>query len=438
MAKLVVISKAMAGLSFDLDARWVTIGRAATNQFQILEASVSGQHCEVLLRGEELVVRDMRSTNGTFIKGVMVSEGVLKLGETLRLGEIDLRLEATTPAKLPAKISVSAPGVAEKKAAAPTEPSRKEETKFTKKHQVLLVDDSMAFLETIGEMFEVLSDKSWEIHKAAAADQALVILQQHQIEMAVLDINMPMLDGVQLLSVIQRRHPDVKKVVLTAHASDSHRANCLANGAELFLEKPVTPDGIVSVFNLLNDLFVWSQREGFSGTLRQVGLTDVIQIECLRRSSCILEVHNPETFGSIYIELGAIVHATAAKLTGDAALYRLLSMGNGEFRLQPFKSPPARTIEGSWEYLLMEAARMSDEAKVVRANDDTVLMNKASMDGKPPAPVSIASPSDSAPPEKPTGPGSGVEDTGYKELGEDIVIMSTYDGKWHPLDGSKK
>jgi DNA-binding NarL/FixJ family response regulator len=48
-------------------------------------------------------------------------------------------------------------------------------------------------------------------------------LQQHQIELAVLDINMPMLDGVQLLSVIQRRHPDVKKVVVTAHATDAYR-----------------------------------------------------------------------------------------------------------------------------------------------------------------------------------------------------------------------
>jgi CheY-like chemotaxis protein len=289
-------------------------------------------------------------------------------------------------------------------------------------------------------MFEVLSDKTWEIHKAAAADQALVILQQHQIEMAVLDINMPMLDGVQLLSVIQRRHPDVKKVILTAQATEAHRANCLANGAELFLEKPVTPDGIVSVFNLLNDLFVWSQREGFSGTLRQVGLTDVIQIECLRRSSCILEVHNPGTHGAIYIESGAIVHATAAKLTGEQALYRLLSMGNGEFRLQPFKNPPARTIEGSWEYLLMEAARMSDEAKVVRATDDTVIVNKASLENKPAAPAATPLSADPGSSGKPLNANTSGEsqDSDYKELGEDVVVISTYDGKWRPVDGSKR
>jgi len=429
MAKLIVTTKALAGLSCELGDHWVTIGRAATNKFQVPEASVSGQHCEVLARGEELVVRDMRSTNGTFIKGAMITEGVVKLGENFRVGEVDIWFEPSEPQKAVPKITIDQPSVtATPKVESPAgDAIPKEPLKPTKKRQVLLVDDSMAFLETISEMFELLSSKSWEIHKAAAADQALNILQQHQIELAVLDINMPMLDGVQLLGVIQRRHPDVKKVVLTGHATDTNRANSLAQGAELFLEKPVTSNGIVSVFNLLNDLFVWSQREGFSGTLRQVGLTDVIQIECLRRSSCILEVHNADTLGAIYIESGVMVHATAGVLSGEKALFCLLCLRNGEFRLKPFLPPSARTIQGSWEYLLMEAARMSDEAHLARPGDETVIVPKPTVEAKPTLPAASI--------EKPT---SQVEDTSFKELGEDIVVISTYDGNWHPVDGSKR
>jgi CheY-like chemotaxis protein len=417
MAKLIVTSKGLPASIFELSNHWVTIGRAPTNAFQILEASISGHHCEVLWRGDELVVRDMRSTNGTFINGVMVSEGVVAAGETFRLGEVELKFDKT-PA-LP-KISISAPGATSKNPLpSPATSVPKEE----KKHQVLLVDDSMAFLETLGEMFETLSDKTWEIHRAATADQALAILQQHQIELAVLDINMPMLDGVQLLSVIQRRHPDVKKVVVTAHATDAYRATCLANGAEMFLEKPLSSDGFVSIYNLLDDLFAWTQREGFSGTLRQVGLTDVIQIECLRRSSSILEVLSPETRGEIFIDTGAIVHAAAGTLTGEKALYRLLAISNGQFRVQPFRQPPQRTIEGAWEYLLMEAARARDEEKSARESSETVVLTKR--------------PSESVPngPTKP--PGEGL-DSGIKDLGEDIVVVSTYDGKWHPVEGGKK
>src|SRR6516162_4162030 len=103
MAKLVVISKSQAGLSHPLDKHWVTIGRGPNNAFQIAESSVSGEHCEVLLRRGELLVRDMRSTNGTFINGRMITEGVLRPGEVLQLGEIELRFEASNPNVAPSR-----------------------------------------------------------------------------------------------------------------------------------------------------------------------------------------------------------------------------------------------------------------------------------------------------------------------------------------------
>lgn len=418
MPKLVAVTKSLAGLSFELGKSWVTIGRAAGNVFQIVETSVSGQHCEVLLRGDELLVRDMRSTNGTFIKGVMVTEGSLKIGDVLRLGDIELRLENSIPSIYNIKSPSNGRG-----GSLPVNAPTPSDSKLIRRNKVLLVDDSMAFLETVSETFEVLSGNSWEIHKASAADQALQILQQHRIELVVLDINMPMLDGVQLLGVIHRRHSDVKKVVLTGNASDANRATCLASGAELFLEKPITPEGFSTVFNLLNDLFVWSQREGFSGTLRQVGLTDVIQIECLRRNSCILEVHNPETAGSIHIESGEIVHAAAAGLEGEQALYRLLSMRNGEFRIQPFKGSSKKTIKCSWENLLMEAARVHDEAQQARAKDDTVLLSRQGA-------VPVGSDSRVVANHFPA-----VSDS--KEISEELVVVSTYDGEWRRTDGSK-
>ncbi|MGH7992618.1 MAG: DUF4388 domain-containing protein, partial [Limisphaerales bacterium] len=51
----------------------------------------------------------------------------------------------------------------------------------------------------------------------------------------------------------------------------------------------------------------------------------------------------------------------AGDTLGEAAFYKLLSMPSGEFQLQPFESPSKRTIEGQWEFLLMEAARVHDE-----------------------------------------------------------------------------
>ena len=97
MAKLVVLSAGMTGRTHELNVEKTTIGRVEDNIFQIAEPSVSSHHCEVLLRGAEVVVRDLDSTNGTYINGEKVSESVLKPGQILRLGQIEMRLETVAP-----------------------------------------------------------------------------------------------------------------------------------------------------------------------------------------------------------------------------------------------------------------------------------------------------------------------------------------------------
>jgi CheY-like chemotaxis protein len=428
MAKLVVISKGLSASSHELSEKWITIGRADGNNFQIAAVSVSGRHCEALLRGEELVVRDLQSTNGTFVNGQKISEGVVKPGQTLRLGEVELRFETSAPeapgTSFTSKmLMANAAALASAKSVAPAIVPVADAKKIipaetvidpAKKFHVLFVDDSMAFLETFGELCGVLSKQSWEIQTATSADRALAVLQEKPVDLVVLDIGMPMVDGLQLLGIINRRYPGMKLAVMTGSVTEAKRADSLANGAELFIEKPVTPEGIKSVFNMLNDLVSWDHREGFTGALRHVGLQEVIQMECHGRHSSILEIRNPEMRGQIYIEAGAVTHAAVGKLTGEPAFHRLLSLKGGEFQVKPFKAPPQRTIEGRWEFLLMDAARVSDE--------ETSMLQKKS---PPPEPVKIPVPE---------------KINEHAALGEDLIVVATYDdnGQWKPVDGGKK
>ena len=115
MAKLVILTQGLNGRAHELNVDRTTIGRVEDNLFQIAEASISSHHCEVLLRGSDVVIKDLNSTNGTFINGEQITESVLKPGQTLRLGQIELKLDdgkpvsasasapATSPAPSPAK-----------------------------------------------------------------------------------------------------------------------------------------------------------------------------------------------------------------------------------------------------------------------------------------------------------------------------------------------
>jgi pSer/pThr/pTyr-binding forkhead associated (FHA) protein len=117
MARLVILSEGLTGTAHELAVDKTTIGRVDDNTFAIAESSVSSHHCEVLLRGAEIIVRDLNSTNGTFINGNQVSgEAALKPGQILRLGQIEMRLEdanakPATPKKLPQQTMVIPQGV---------------------------------------------------------------------------------------------------------------------------------------------------------------------------------------------------------------------------------------------------------------------------------------------------------------------------------------
>ncbi len=87
----------MTGRTHELKVDKTTVGRVEDNMFQIAEPSVSSHHCEVLVRGNDVIVRDLNSTNGTFINGEKVTEGPIKPGQILRLGQIEMRLETDAP-----------------------------------------------------------------------------------------------------------------------------------------------------------------------------------------------------------------------------------------------------------------------------------------------------------------------------------------------------
>lgn len=105
MPKLQVLSGPLAGQSYELKVDKTTVGRVEDNTFQIADPSVSSHHCEIHLQGEGLLIKDLNSTNGSFINGEKITEATLKAGQTLKLGQVELRIDDGTvppPAKLAA------------------------------------------------------------------------------------------------------------------------------------------------------------------------------------------------------------------------------------------------------------------------------------------------------------------------------------------------
>lgn len=231
--------------------------------------------------------------------------------------------------------------------------------KWTK---VLFVDDDTALLELLRQVMASYSNDAWEIYTAADAVDALAILQEQSIQLLVIDLHMPVVSGLQFLKMLQRKYPDLLKVILTADASDTERGACLEAGADLYLQKPQVEGGWRSIYAALAELVKFQPRGAVSQrVLRSIGVQDMLQMECLARNSSVLEVVSPELSGKIFIEKGVVVHADAGEAQGEEAAIRLLGLPRAESRLRPFTQPQSRTITCPWQALLSAAARRRSE-----------------------------------------------------------------------------
>lgn len=99
MAKLIFTDQTHAGQAYELSLEKTTVGRSNQNTLVISDASLSAAHCEILVNGPEVIVRDLGSRNGTFVNGARLvnQQSQLKSGQTVRFGTVEARLELDEP-----------------------------------------------------------------------------------------------------------------------------------------------------------------------------------------------------------------------------------------------------------------------------------------------------------------------------------------------------
>src|SRR5437867_9589940 len=122
MARLVVSPGSPGAWEIHLKPGPNSLGRGLTNDFKIDVPSVSGSHCQVLVDHGHVLIKDLGSTNGTYVNRSPVKEAVLEPGQIVHLGGVEMlfqsdlaRLQSAPeapPAPPPIRVSVMMPAVA--------------------------------------------------------------------------------------------------------------------------------------------------------------------------------------------------------------------------------------------------------------------------------------------------------------------------------------
>jgi len=229
------------------------------------------------------------------------------------------------------------------------------------RHRILLVDDEPDLLETYQQILRQLPSQP-EIHTAVSGTRALAMLEAEPYRLLICDLKMPKVDGLQVLSIVRRKYPELRTVVLTGVVDEQFRSRVYALGVDLFWNKPGTEQEIKLFLECLESLLGREAEAGFRG-VQSKSLMDIIQLECISQSSSVLRITNGPLTGRIWIQDGELIDAEAADLRSEAAFHKILSWKAGNFEMLPVEPNRPRTIFKSYNALLLESAQALDESR---------------------------------------------------------------------------
>jgi len=113
-----------------------------------------------------------------------------------------------------------------------------------KKIKLLLVDDEIDFLQAIAER---LTLKDFDVIAASTGSEAIAAAENDLFDVAVVDFQMPGMDGTQVLKALKDRHRYLEIIMLTGHATIDSAVESTKLGAFKFLEKPYVFEKLVEV-----------------------------------------------------------------------------------------------------------------------------------------------------------------------------------------------
>jgi CheY-like chemotaxis protein len=113
--------------------------------------------------------------------------------------------------------------------------------------EILVADDEVSLIHVLKRE---LSAVGYHVHTAHDGQEAIDTIKRVPIDLIVLDLKMPGVDGFEVLIFVKELYPQIKVIVLTGHSDLGNAIRCKKLGADQFLEKPYN----------LNELFIEIRR----------------------------------------------------------------------------------------------------------------------------------------------------------------------------------
>ncbi len=113
----------------------------------------------------------------------------------------------------------------------------------TDSKRLLLVDDEVGYLDVLAKR---LTHRGFEVTTASSGAEAIRALRSWEFDLAVVDLKMEDMDGIEVLKVLKKMDPALQVIILTGHGSERAARDGLAHGAFDYLIKPIGLDPLIA------------------------------------------------------------------------------------------------------------------------------------------------------------------------------------------------
>jgi len=234
--------------------------------------------------------------------------------------------------------------------------------------KVLLVDDNPMVMGMLRGALAPLASVT------VATDPADALLQavDDPPDLLVSDYRMPGMDGRQLVEKLRGRAATagIAVVMLAAKADISDQLSHHEHVADEYVEKPFfLKDAIRRIKRVIDKIALEKMAKSvpsdgvLRGSLLQMNVIDLMQSLEMGRKSCLLTLANGAERCDVYFMEGQVTHAAYGKLTGDAAVFKVLRWTSGNFQVNFEGKTAQQTTTLNTQGLLMEGLRLLDESR---------------------------------------------------------------------------
>jgi DNA-binding response OmpR family regulator len=225
--------------------------------------------------------------------------------------------------------------------------------------KILIADPDPGIVRALAP---ALRQRGYQVHAARDGSRALQIAILRFPDLVLFEEGCPLLDARTFVRIL-RTNPRTERipVVLTGESIDADRARL-----GTFLRKPFNQDEVLArieqIFRRVEAAkAVSGESREIEGNLAQIPLVDLLQILAVNRKTGKLAVEREHEKAEIALDLGRVVDARMGAASGEKALYRLLTLREGQFAFVPGASGAEPRIERKVDELALEGLRQADE-----------------------------------------------------------------------------